>query len=295
MTTVPIAAPAPMPRALLFLLICSPIWLTPRTLAVAHPILLVAAMVALSFLFLRREGRSLEVLGLDVSWRRARELAAGFAGGALLIAIIAIGVRLLLPFPWAWNAGFSAGMTAWSLQWLLCGNAVEELVFRGYSFDRLIAGIGHWKAQLVTALLFAVFHIANGWSWQVALVGTTVGSLLYGLVFVRWRSIPAATGVHAATNWVRDLLLTDPPTAKTLVAPLSPRPWTSREQVIAGAIMDGVFLVACVALTIAIRRRPSGYAARGDECSEGSLSSSTARASSSHASAVQASRNTETL
>jgi membrane protease YdiL (CAAX protease family) len=241
--------------ALLFLLICSPIWLTPGILGLGHPIVLVTAMIALSYLFLRREGRSLAVLGLDASWGRVRELVAGFAGGSLLIALIALVVWVVLPFPWSWNPGFSAGMAAWSLVWLLCGNAVEELVFRGYSFERLIAGIGHWPAQLVTALLFAVFHLANGWTWQQAFFGTTVGSLLFGLVFVRWRSVPAATGVHVAVNWVRDLLLLDPPTAKTLLAPLSPRPWTTGEQVVALVIMDGIFLFASVVLAISIRRR----------------------------------------
>jgi membrane protease YdiL (CAAX protease family) len=263
MTSTPLATPvlAPMERstsirrALLFLSICSPIWLTPSILSVGHPIVLVALVVGLSYLFLRREGRTLGVLGLDASWGRVRELAAGFAGGALLVALMALAVRLALPFPWARNPQFSAGLAAWSLLWFLCGNAVEELVFRGYSFERLIGGLGHWRAQLVTALLFAVFHMVNGWPWQVALLGTTVGSLLFGLVFVRWRSVPAAVGVHAAVNWVRDLLLTDPPTAKSLLGPLSPRPWTSSEQVAAMLIMDGIFLLACVALAISIRRR----------------------------------------
>lgn len=264
MTAMPIFTGSPRPedrsssirRALLFLSICAPIWLVPNLLGVGHPIVLVAAVVMLSYLFLRHEGRSLAILGLDASWRRLGELAAGFAGGAILIAAIALVMRLVLPIRWAWNPGFSAGMAAWSLLWLLCGNAVEELVFRGYSLERLVAALGHWKAQLVTALLFAVFHIANGWPWQVALLGTTVGSLLFGLVFVRWRSVPAAAGVHAAANWVRDLLLCDPPTVKTLVAPLSPRPWTSGEQLSALLIMDGIFLIACAALAISIRRQP---------------------------------------
>lgn len=265
--TVPALAADPMERstairrALLFLLVCAPIWLTPRMLGVAHPIVLASAVVLLSHLFLRREGRTLAVLGLDASWRRVGELVAGLAGGAALIALLAIGVRLALPFPWEWNRTFRADVAAWSLLWLLSGNAVEELVFRGYGFERLIAGIGHWRAQIVIALLFAVFHIVNGWPWQVALTGTTMGSLLYGLVFVRWRSVPAATGLHAATNWVRDLLLTDPPTAKTLLAPLAPRPWTSSDRIVAAAIMDLVFLLACVALARSIRRRPPVAAA----------------------------------
>lgn len=90
----------------------------------------------------------------------------------------------------------------------------------------------------------------------MALLGTTVGSPLFGLVFVRWRSVPAAAGVHAAANWVRDLLLSDPPTVKTLIGPLSPRPWASGEQLSATLVMDGVFLVACAVLAISVRRRP---------------------------------------
>jgi CAAX protease family protein len=161
---------------------------------------------------------------------------------------------VLLPFPWSWNPRFTYTAAGFSLLSLLCGNAVEELIFRGYSFERLIVGLGHWKAQLVTALLFALFHVMQGWSWQVALAGTTFGSLFYGMVFVRWRSVPAAIGAHAATNWVRDLLLTDPPTATTLFAPLAPRHWTSGEQVMTMLLLDGVFVIACVVLWRASRR-----------------------------------------
>ncbi|WP_457389489.1 CPBP family intramembrane glutamic endopeptidase [Roseateles sp. P5_E1] len=271
MTTFPFPPGSPAPlapstsirRALLFLLICAPIWAVPSLIAVGHPIVLVGAAIALSHLFLRYEGRSLAVLGLDASWRRLGQLGAGFAGGALLIVMIALVTRLVLPIPWAWNPHFSAGMAAWSLLWLLSGNAVEELVFRGYSFERLIAGWGHWQAQLFTALLFAVFHVVNGWPWQVALLGTTVGSLLFGLVFVRWRSVPAAAGVHAAVNWTRDLLLTDPPTVKTLLAPLSPRPWTAGEQLSTMLLMDGAFLLVCIALAISIKRRRLSAAQSG--------------------------------
>ncbi|HEY9107002.1 MAG TPA: CPBP family intramembrane glutamic endopeptidase [Roseateles sp.] len=246
---------AALRRAALFTLICAPTWLVPNALGAWHPAALAAAIVALSYAFLRSEQRSLAVLGLDPSWRRLGELAAGLAGGAILILVIALVARLVLPFPWAWNSRFSAGMAVWSLLWLLSSNAVEELVFRGYGFERLIAGMGHWPAQFVTALLFAAFHVVNGWPWQVALTGTMVGSLLFGLVFVRWRSVPAAAGVHAAANWVRDLLLNDPPTATTLLAPLSPRPWTPTEQLHALLIMDGAFLAACAALAVSIRHR----------------------------------------
>lgn len=262
MTTAPALAPlradraSVLRRAIVFLLVCAPIWLIPSALGALHPALLVAMVLAVTWLFLWTEGRSLAVLGLDASWLRVRELGAGWIGGALLILVMALLVRVLLPFPWVRNPAFDATVAASSLLWLLCGNAVEELVFRGYGFERLIAAIGHWPAQLATALLFAVFHVVNGWPWPLALLGTTVGSLLFALVFIRWRSVPAAVGVHAAVNWTRDLLLLDPPTAKTLIGPLAPRPWTSSEQMLAMAVFEGAILVACLVLWRSIRRRP---------------------------------------
>ena len=243
-------------RVLLFVIVCAPAYVFPNLLPVAHPALMAAIVIAVTWVFLWSEGRSLAVLGLDPSWRRVRELGAGWVGGAALIALVALLARLVLPFPWVRNPAFDAGVAGLALLWLLCGNAIEELVFRGYSFERLIALIGHWPAQLVTALLFAVFHVLQGWPWLTALVGTTTGSLLFALVFVRWRSVPAAIGVHAASNWARDLLLLDPPAAKTLYAPLAPRPWTSTEQLLTMAVFEGVILIACVLLWRSIRRRP---------------------------------------
>jgi uncharacterized protein len=133
---------AALRRAALFVLICAPVWLVPNALGALHPAALAAALIALSYAFLRSEQRSLAVLGLDASWHRLVELAAGLAGGAALVLVIAVVARLVLPFPWAWNPGFSPDMALWSLLWFLFANTVEELVFRGYGFERLIEGLG---------------------------------------------------------------------------------------------------------------------------------------------------------
>jgi membrane protease YdiL (CAAX protease family) len=240
-------------RAALFLVICSPLWLAPRAIWQGYPFTLFAVL-AVTLLFLRWDRRSAATIGLNLSWRRVGEFVCGLGGGALLVAVIALVIALMLPFSWARNPRFDPTLAMFSFVSLLYGNSVEELIFRGYSFERLIAGIGHWKAQLVTAILFAVFHIANGWSWQAALVGTTIGSLLFGLVFVRWESVPAAAGVHVAANWLRDLTLHDPPGPATLFGPSASRPWTSGEQLATAVIWNGVILLACVALWRSIHR-----------------------------------------
>ena len=244
-------------RALLFLVATSPMWALKKTYAVFHPVGLLALALALTLLFLWWDKRSPAVLGLDPKPRRLAELGLGFLGGMLLVGAIAVVMYFALPFPWQRNHDFRPDLALWSLSFLLTSNAVEELVFRGYSFERMISAIGLWPAQVITALIFAVYHVLHGWSWNAALVGTTLGSILFGLVFVRWRSVPAALGVHAAGNWMRDLLLSDPPTARTFVSPVSVRQWTPLEQFTARVVWNGFVVVACVAMAVIVYRHHS--------------------------------------
>ncbi len=241
-------------RALLFLVVTSPIWALKQAPAVFHPGGLLAIVLAVTLLFLWWDKRSPAVLGLDPKPRRLGELALGWLGGMLLVGVIAVGMYFALPYPWVRNGTFRPDQAAWSLLFLLMANGVEELAFRGYGFERMISAIGHWPAQILTALIFAVYHVLHGWTWSNALIGTTLGSILFGLVFVRWNSVPAALGVHAAGNWTRDLLLSDPPTVRTFFAPYSVRTWWPLEQFTARVIWNATVFVACVVMAIVVYR-----------------------------------------
>lgn len=241
-------------HAALFLLATSPLWAWRGIQALLHPLGVLALALAATAGFLWWDRRPAAALGLDPRPRRLAELALGYLAGVVLVALIALVLYFALPYPWVRNAGFSVRLSAWSLVYLLVSGSIEELVFRGYSFERLIAAIGHWPAQVVTALVFAVYHVLNGWPWQRAFVGTVLGSILFGLVFVRWRSVPAAIGVHAAGNWTRELLLSDPATPKTYVAPHSGQQWLPLEQFTATVVWNVVVVLAIVAMAVAVYR-----------------------------------------
>jgi len=242
-------------RALLFLIVTSPMWALGMGSTVFRPAGLLVIALALTLLFLWWDKRSPAVLGLDPKPRRLAELGLGFVGGALLVGVIAVVMYFALPYPWQRNPDFHPELAALSALYLLAANGFEELVFRGYSFERMIAAIGHWPAQIVTALIFAAYHVLHGWTWSTALVGTTLGSILFGLVFVRWRSVPAAVGVHAAGNWTRDLLLADPATARTFIAPFSFTRWTALEVFTARVAWNAVVFLACVVMAIVVYRQ----------------------------------------
>lgn len=215
---------------------------------------LAVVLVAVTLVLLRRDGRSGGALGLDLSPRRMAQFGAGAAGGAVL-ALVVIGLtRLVMPFHWAPNAGFRPAMAAFSLAFLLVANACEELVFRGYSFDVLVRRLGAWPAQALVAVAFALFHVACGWPWLVALTATTAGSLLFGLVMLRWRSLPATIGLHVMWNWTRDLLFQSPATAGTPWVSVGVERWGSAQQLTVEVLLVVVTLLACAALAIATPR-----------------------------------------
>jgi hypothetical protein len=78
--------------------------------------------------------------------------------------------------------------------------AGEELGFRGYPFHRLRDRFGVVIAQIIVALAFAVYHLLQGWPLVNALIGTTAGSVLFGLATLVSGGLAFPIGVHAAWN-----------------------------------------------------------------------------------------------
>lgn len=199
------------------------------------------------------EGSHLGEFGFTPPALAFQRLAAGFLGGVVLLGVLALIVRACVPMHWSLNASIPWTGVAMALVLHLFTNACEELGFRGYGFSRLCHLIGMWPAQALVAGISAIFHVVCGWSWQIALVHTTAGSLLFALVFLRWRSIPAAIGVHAAWNWTRDLILLVPAGKTTILIPVQEKPWGESEWLIVQVILVGGTLLACAGLSVSLR------------------------------------------
>ena len=222
---------------------------------------LAGILAALTVILLRRDGRSGAALGLDLSLRRLAQCGAGAVGGALLAVIVLGLARLVTPFHWVTNATFKPAMAGFALAFLVVANACEELVFRGYAFDVLLRVLGAWPAQALVAVAFALFHVACGWPWLDALTATTAGSLLFGLVMIRWHSLPAAIGLHVMWNWTRGLLFQSPATPGTLWVPLGVERWGTAERASVQILLVAVTLLACAVLAAGTRRPRSSWAA----------------------------------
>jgi len=77
---------------------------------------------------------------------------------------------------------------------------MEELAFRAYPLEILKNKIGVAPAIGITSILFALYHLANGWTFASAFLGPAIWGLLFGLAAIYSKGIAMPTGIHYAAN-----------------------------------------------------------------------------------------------
>lgn len=149
-----------------------------------------------------RRKRMAELLGA-FDWKWPRQLAIGLALGAALMAIPAAFLAAGNWVTWRVNTDWTDAIGA-TLLTLAAAAAAEELLFRGFLFQRLIDGLGAWPAQLLIAALFTLTHsdaLAEiGPLGYLAGANIFVASILFGLAYLRTRSLALPIGLHFAAN-----------------------------------------------------------------------------------------------
>jgi membrane protease YdiL (CAAX protease family) len=167
--------------------------------------------VLASWICLRVEGRTLSSLGLRPSGKWLRQCLAGALGGVLLMLLTALLVRGMGGFHWERTAAVGMRQLLWAA-WLFLGVAFnEEIIARGYPFQRLVEGAGPWVGQLVFAGLFALAHWGNpgmhGATKLWATLNIALAAVLLGFCYLRTRSLALPIGVHLGWNWAQGSLL----------------------------------------------------------------------------------------
>lgn len=160
---------------------------------------------------MRLRRQSLSDAGLRPDARFAREFALGGAVGIASLLVVtalmmAAGVVQLQLDP-----ARSVGGVMWGLYVFLWAALLEELLFRGFVFQRLVDGIGVRSALGGMAALFAIAHWSNpgmdGIGRIVASVDIALAAVMLGLAYVRTRSLALPLGLHLGWNWMQGSVL----------------------------------------------------------------------------------------
>ncbi|MCP3063799.1 CPBP family intramembrane metalloprotease [Myxococcus sp. K38C18041901] len=169
-----------------------------------------AAALLASWACVRWEREPLASLGLKLDGRWVRDMVVGTSGGTALLGSVAAGVWLAGGFELTRTQDAGLGLVL-RAAWMMWGAALfEEVLFRGYVFQRLIRGVGERWAQGVVAVLFCLAHPfqaqMSASTQALAMLNTFLAGLLLGLCYLRTRSLALPVGVHLGWNWAMNCL-----------------------------------------------------------------------------------------
>jgi membrane protease YdiL (CAAX protease family) len=167
---------------------------------------LAAAAYALNRGFLRSENRSMAVLGFDAPARRGGQLAIAFLGGCALVLGWAAIVAWVTGARWQPHPGFHLVGIVGLLGFAFFNNAAEELAYRSYAFLTLLETYGPAVAVVGTSVVFALLHLQAGVPLLSVVAGVLTTAFVFGVLFLRWRSVPLVLGFHLATNVMQELI-----------------------------------------------------------------------------------------
>jgi uncharacterized protein len=165
---------------------------------------LAAVFTATFFLVSRVDERTMAFVGLGREPGWGREFGVGFVIGAAMISAIVLlkvvtGHAVLQPTPAP--AGAILLQTLLFFLIFLGGSFHEEMLFRGYPFQRLIEVVGVPAAVLLLAAAFGVLHYWNPYAGWVGTVNTMLVGILFAVAYLRTGGLWLPIGLHWSWNF----------------------------------------------------------------------------------------------
>lgn len=166
------------------------------------------SFVSLICQLLRRKSIPDLVGRLDISW--LKELGQGLLIGAVLMLLPAILMTMLGYITWQANENIYSTIVSGFKAYLFAVLA-EELLFRGFVFQRLIQSVGKWPAQVLIGGLFVLTHIDNpgmsGITKTLASINIFLASLMFGIAYLKTKSMAMPLGIHLMANFMQGTIL----------------------------------------------------------------------------------------
>jgi membrane protease YdiL (CAAX protease family) len=166
----------------------------------AHGILGTLAALIATIIFLRVDKKKFADIGLSVNRYTLLKFFFGVVVGILVMGIMVISVWYFTTASISLNPGASVLNFLLMTLPLIPLAFMEELGFRAYPLEIVKNKIGIRWAILLTSIVFALYHIVNGWTVSSSFLGPAIWGLLFGLAAIYSKGIAMPTGIHYAAN-----------------------------------------------------------------------------------------------
>ncbi|AUD00811.1 CPBP family intramembrane glutamic endopeptidase [Spirosoma pollinicola] len=174
----------------------------PTTIANLLSIALASLLtVGLVVVFARWEKLRLAYVGLKPGRQSANRFVTGYVIGASMAVMQACFVLLFGHLRLIFNPHMTAAEIGLSALLYLLVACREELVFRAYALRSLSYSMTSAIALLIILVIFISEHVLAGMGWTMALVGSGLGGLLFGISALKTRGLALPVGLHSAWNF----------------------------------------------------------------------------------------------
>ena len=238
-----------------------------RFVAVQRSLMLLFLFAGFSVLLItldRVRQRPLAAMGLGLRQRWVLQSLAGIALGALMVvagvAAVAVGGTLKLQFS---INGSTLRLAVVVLLGLAAAAMAEEVMFRGYPFQRLVEGMGAAGAIVVSSTFFGLVHARNPSASFWSVLNTVLFGVLLAIAYLRSRSLWLPWGMHFGWNAALGVGFGLPVSGITWFAALGqgraegPKWLTGGDYGLEASAVGSVLIVVAIAAVVALTRLPA--------------------------------------
>jgi membrane protease YdiL (CAAX protease family) len=152
------------------------------------------------------EHKPLGVVGLAFHPCWVKELCVGLGIGGIIMVSLGGAEALLGLARFARNTLPASAELAYGSCWflvLLIAATNEELVFRGYPFQKLVESLGPPAAVAVSSACFGLAHLGNSHHTWISTLNTMLVGIPLSIAYLRTRSLWMPVGMHFTWNYVQ--------------------------------------------------------------------------------------------
>lgn len=186
--------------------------------AVYRPVHVTLLIAVFSFMMRYLDGSERPVADQGIGWKAhsLRNIFVGVLAGGALVAMAVIIIAVAGSYRAALLPDANPGRIILVL-WVLASAALlEEVMFRGYPFQRLVESLGVIPATAIFGLSFGAIHMGNPHASKLGALNTALVGILFALAYLRTKTLWLPFGFHFAWNTTMGLLFGLPVSGLTM-------------------------------------------------------------------------------
>lgn len=165
-----------------------------------HGIIGTFAAFLTTVIFLKFDKKRFSDIGLTFKQNSLIKFFAGVLAGIIIMGLLATAVMYFSDIKIEVNQRSNIWHFLLATSPLILLAFMEELGFRAYPLIILKDKVGIRLSIIITSILFALYHIVNGWAVATSFLGPAVWGLVFGLAAIYSTGIAMPTGIHYAAN-----------------------------------------------------------------------------------------------